>query len=260
MASPDADMTTLLELAAGGHSTALLIEGYVVDDRNLPGNVVVAQSPQLLYSVGKADVEHQEGAGDGRVRLRIRPGAQAFRIEPFLVGDSYPPSTDPQSPFGVGMEHIVPPPSAEFRRAPGLGNDLTDTVELAAAPTLESVGARWTDSCAGGDRYANNCAHFLSDAFIRAGFAELAAPNPHIHARCGTSARRPIRARNLWSWFQSKATRTSRTLQRNTGWWAAFQLDERVYWGGHVAVWDSDADQPYGTGWYPHWNQYLYQW
>jgi hypothetical protein len=260
MAARDPDMTTLMELAAEGHSTALLIEGYAADDRNLPGNVVVAQSPQLLYSVARADVEHQEEAGPGRVRLRIRPGAQAFRIEPFLVGDSYPPSTDPQSPFGVGMEYVVPPPSAEFSGAPALGDDLTDTVELAVAATLESVGAHWTDSCAGGDRYANNCAHFLSDAFISAGFSDLAAPNPHIKARCGTSAKRPIRARNMWNWFQSKAVRTSRTLQRSTGWWAVFQLDETVYWGGHVAVWDSDGDVVYGTGWYPEWNQHLYQW
>jgi hypothetical protein len=64
----------------------------------------------------------------------------------------------------------------------------------------------------------------------------------------------------MWSWFKSQATRTSSTLQRNTGWWAAFQLDETVYWGGHVAVWDSDDDLVYGTGWYPSWKQHLYQW
>lgn len=260
MAAPDADMTTLLELATEGHSTALVIEGYAADDRNVPGNVVVAQSPRLLYSVAQEDVEHQEDAGHGRVRLQVRPGAQAFRIEPFLVGDSYPPSTDPRSPFGVGMEFIAPPRSAPFARAPGPDTDATSTVEVATAATLESVAAHWTDSCAGGDRYPNNCAHFLSDAFIRAGFSELAAPNDHIHARCPTSARRPVRARDMWSWFRSKATRTSRRLQRNTGWWAVFQLDERVYWGGHVAVWDSDNDMPYGTGWYPEWNQHLYQW
>jgi hypothetical protein len=260
MAAPDVSMTELIQQAAGSPCTALLIEGHATDDRNLPGNVLIAQSPQVLYSVAKADVEHQEEAGDGRVRVRVRLGAQAFRIEPFLVGDSFPPSSDPLSPFGVGMEFVVPPPSGEVPGAAELRDDSRGTVELAVAGTLASVGAHWTDSCWGGDRYPNNCAHFLSDAFILAGFSELAAPNPHVHARCGTTAKRPIRARDLWSWFRSKATRSSRTLQWNTGWWAVFQVDETVYWGGHVAVWDSDTGAVYGTGWYPGWNQYLYQW
>jgi hypothetical protein len=49
-------------------------------------------------------------------------------------------------------------------------------------------------------------------------------------------------------------------LQRNTGWWAIFQLNESVYWGGHVVLLDSNAWQYYGTGWYGTWNQYMYQW
>lgn len=113
-------------------------------------------------------------------------------------------------------------------------------------------------SCVGGDRFENNCAHFLSDAFIRAGYTELLPSNPHINARCAP-AKRPIRARDMWSWFQSKAVRTSRTPTKNTGMWAVFQLNEDLYWGGHVVILDSDQWVFYGTAWYGNWDQYLYQ-
>src|SRR5262249_43882614 len=105
----------------------------------------------------------------------------------------------------------------------------------------------------------NNCAHFLSDALMRAGFSDLEPPAECINARCGKSAR-PIRARDMWCWFKSRATKTSRTPTRNTGTWAVFQLDEQEYWGGHVVLLDSDAWKYYGTGWYSKWEQYLYQW
>ncbi len=155
------------------------------------------------------------------------------------------------------MEHIAAPKSVDIA---GIPSPLDVATGRPGALSLAPVAAKWNNSCAGGDAFDNNCAHFLSDAFIRAGYEELKPNNPHIHARCGTAAKRPIRARDMWEWFQSKATKTSRTLTRNTGWWAVFQLDESAYWGGHVALWDSDADRKFGTGWYPQWNQYLYQW
>lgn len=129
---------------------------------------------------------------------------------------------------------------------------------VSQAPTLAGVGAAWTGACVCGSAYQNNCAHFLSDAFIRAGFTNLNPPNAHIKARCGS--KRPIRAREMREWFRSQAVRTSRQLEEGTGWWAVFQLNERRYWGGHVAVFDSDSWTYYGTGWFQDWDQYLYQW
>lgn len=152
----------------------------------------------------------------------------------------------------------APPPSRAEDPVRGTFGQ-PDAIAL-AGPTLESVASFWNDSCAGGDVYANNCAHFLSDAFIRAGFTELSGDVPCVHARCSTSAKRAIRARDMWCWFQAKATHTSSTLTRNTGWWAAFQLNESAYWGGHVVLFDSNSWTYYGTGWYPQWTQYLYQW
>jgi hypothetical protein len=162
--------------------------------------------------------------------------------------------------FALAMEH-VPPPAPKFDpNAPTPGDSSKLERKRAAVPSLEAVASYWSDSCAGQDSYANNCAHFLSDAFIRAGYTELNPPAACINARCETPAKRPVRARDMWCWFQSKATKTSTQLTKNTGWWAAFQLNETVYWGGHVALFDSNNWKYYGTGWYEDWGQHLYQW
>lgn len=86
------------------------------------------------------------------------------------------------------MEFMAPPIPKYEANAP------RNIVEVRlASPSLRAAFDAYTGECAGGDRYDNNCAHFLSDAFIRAGFTELLPPNPHINARCNTPAKRPIR-------------------------------------------------------------------
>jgi hypothetical protein len=165
----------------------------------------------------------------------------------------------------------VPKPNDPTPAQLGSGQMLTAGAQ-AAAPVPRSgaaVAAAWRSGCpqgpgppgsccAGGDRYPNNCAHFLSNAFIAAGYTELRT----YGARCPTG--RPIRAREMWQWFQQQVTtyrgRTSKVLQQGTGWWAVFQLDEKAYWGGHVAFFDADAWVYYGTGWYGTWDQHLYAW
>lgn len=157
------------------------------------------------------------------------------------------------------MENEAPPvavvnPQDPKAKAPRTSNDPIPT-----ARTLASVWAEYDGGCTGGDRLRNNCAHYLSDAFIRAGFIELAPPNANIFSRCAP-AKRPVRARDMWAWFQSKAIKSSRTIERNTGYWAIFQLDDKAYWGGHVIVLDTARMEYAGTDWYGEWDQYLYQW
>lgn len=272
MTDHDEDLSKILELATT-RAAAVMYEGYGRDDRNFPGHLLVVVSPEVMYSFDQADIIDREDLSGRRVRIWVRAGARGFRIARTTIGDQ------PTMAFDVGMESITPPPVLE---APGMPTPALAAPPTAAmenfappqqpgmpggsapaafvAPPLSAIGANWFNSCAGGDVQTNNCAHYLSDAFIRAGYTELNPPNVHINARCQTAARRPIRARDMWSWFRSKATVTSSTVQRNTGWWAVFQLDERAYWGGHVAVLDSDSWTYYGTGWYANWNQYLYQW
>ncbi len=251
-----ATLTQLMELASR-RSSGIAYEGHACDDQNIPGNLLIVESQHAVFSFPKSDILEQEDLSSGRIRIWVRVGASAYRVTSFTVGNG--------TPFLVGMEELSPPPPPEDPNAPQLAqlgefSQAMLSVSLASPPTLSAVASYWTNSCAGGDRYSNNCAHFLSDAFIRAGFTELLPPNPHINARCSTSAKRPIRARDVWSWFQSKAVRTSRTVTANTGWWAIFQLNESAYWGGHVVVLNSDNWQYYGTGWYGDWNQHLYQW
>jgi hypothetical protein len=280
MKAQQSDLSTLMERAARRNST-VPFEGYSREDGNIPGNIVVVVSDESVYSFAKSDIMEREQLGDDRVRVWVRAGATAFRMNRIRAGEPQDPFTvameniaPPVSPRREGdptpangsvgaeqMEHIAPPPTEELVGAPRYaGADMTQVTVPRVLPALSSVGSHWTESCLGGDTFANNCAHFLSDAFIRAGYTELATANPYIHARCYTTARRPIRARDMWAWFQSRAVRTSSTPMPNTGWWAVFQLDEQVYWGGHVLLLDTGTWTYYGTGYHGTWHQHLYQW
>lgn len=136
----------------------------------------------------------------------------------------------------------------------------TDQALLTPGKTIEGAAKLFVRSCQGGDAYPNNCAHFLSNAFILAGFTELREGDqvPCIKSWCHTAARRPKRARNMWCWFDAMATKKGGRVESNTGFWAVFQLNG--YWGGHVVIVDSKAWKFYGTGWYDDWSQHSYQW
>lgn len=164
------------------------------------------------------------------------------------------------------MELFAPPQPMRFRDddpTPG-STESQDRLQETTMVTKSIAGAAslFNTQCRGGDKYENNCAHFLSDAFIRAGYNELGSDEPCISSggRCGTAAKRPIRAREMWCWFKKMATDSDTKIERNTGVWAVFQLDENSYWGGHVVIIDTDANKYYGTGNYPAWNQYSYKW
>ncbi|GAA4331029.1 hypothetical protein GCM10023086_61140 [Streptomyces venetus] len=280
MKDQQSDLISLMERAARRNST-VPFEGYSREDGNIPGNIVVVVSDESVYSFAKSDIMEREQLSEDRVRVWVRAGATAFRMSRIRAGepeDSFTVAMEniapPASPHLAGdptaastsvtdeqMEHIAPPPSEELAGAPSYaGGDTAQVTVPRVLPPLSTVGSYWTESCLGGDTFSNNCAHFLSDAFIRAGYTELTTANPYINARCYTPARRPIRARDMWAWFQSRAVRTSNTPMSNTGWWAVFQLNEAAYWGGHVLLLDTDTWRYYGTGYYGTWNQYLYQW
>ncbi len=162
------------------------------------------------------------------------------------------------------MEKIRPPAPP----VPGPGDPriatLTDIERLkgleALARSIAGAAALYQGSCQGGDSYDNNCANYLSDAFLRAGYNELKPPATCINARCGTASKRPIRARDMRCWFENMATETRNKLPSNEGFWAVFQLNEPVYWGGHVVIIDTDNNIAYGTGNYPNWDQFCFKW
>lgn len=162
------------------------------------------------------------------------------------------------------MENIAPPappPPLDGDPMPATDHDVELLRErIKTVKSIAGAASLYRGACQGGDSYTNNCAHYLSDAFLRAGYSELAAPADCIAARCGTAAKRPIRARDMWCWFKEMAKQTQTTLPAGTGFWAVFQLDEQAYWGGHVLIYDSDRNLYYGTDHYPSWLQYCSKW
>lgn len=169
-------------------------------------------------------------------------------------------------PANADMENLTPPKPVYTERSPkpallepGPLID-GDSLEAMRVGSIEKAASLYVDGCEGDDRYDNNCAHFLSNAFLLAGANDLSSDHDCVEARCGTIKKRPIRARDMKCWFASKAKETSRTIVENKGYWAVFQLKESEYWGGHVAIIVSDRWKFYGTGWYDDWDQFWYKW
>jgi hypothetical protein len=125
-------------------------------------------------------------------------------------------------------------------------------------PTLREVAMAYTETCVGGDRESNNCAHFLSDAFIRAGYTEL-LDSDLVTQRCKCGAGRVVRAQDMLKWFQSKHKRfhTGR-VKPGTGFWATYQEKPGRR---HVTILDSNTGKFYGTADCKNWpTQWNYQW
>jgi hypothetical protein len=211
----------------------------------------------------------------GEVKVRIHwnlKDIDALPFKPSLIGR-------------VEMENLAPPIPEIVDGAPTPALSRSDAYELRVIPNLtpkiSDIAKVWDGSCRdcsgeypsscckGGQKFPNNCAHFLSDAMIRAGFSDLLTDSALYKcdkSNCGCpQERRPIRAREMWAWFQNKATKKQekiswKNISKNSGWWAVFQLNETEYWGGHVIVLDTDRWEYYGTCSYPAWDQYCYQW
>lgn len=230
-----------------------LFVGITVPDRNFANRLLIVSNSDTFYSVHSDDILDRERVGAAE-RVWVRNGSAVWRCTRSL---------ERGGPYGPGleflMENLSPPAPRLLPGNPHAGT-LVDQQSLSPGTTIEGAAKLFSKSCEGGDSYRNNCAHYLSDAFIRAGFSELRNADSCINARCGTAAKRPIRARDMWCWFKSKASESGGAVARNTGIWAVFQLDEGEYWGGHVVVIDSGTWKYYGTAWYGDWDQYSYKW
>ena len=164
----------------------------------------------------------------------------------------------------IAMENIAPPPSPEPRAGDPQPAGPAEYEKLRSRgvipKSLAGAALAYQGKCEGGDAYVNNCAHYLSDAFIRAGYTELLPPNQDITARC-TPAKRPIRAAEMNAWFKRMATQTVTSYPQNSGFWAVFQFDTSHYCCGHVLIVDTDHNVYFGTGNYPTWaQQFFYKW
>ncbi|MGJ5065226.1 hypothetical protein [Bradyrhizobium oligotrophicum] len=228
--------------------------GEVLPDRNFANHLLIVSSPETFYSVNIEDILERERIG-ATERVWVRNGSAVWRCTSSAERKGHGLALG----LDFSMENMPPPAPRLLVGGPQAGTAV-DQQRLTSGTTIEGAAKLFADSCEGGDRYANNCAHFLSDAFIHAGFSELRSANSCINARCDTSAKRPIRARDMWCWFKSKASQSGGAVARDTGIWAVFQLKESEYWGGHVTIIDSNTWKYYGTGWYNDWDQYSYKW
>jgi len=97
--------------------------------------------------------------------------------------------------------------------------------------SLEKAFKLFQLSCKCGTKFPNNCAHFLSDALIRAGYSDL--KNRDKMAVCPEG--RPIRAKELLKYAQEKktASRNDHKDRIMTGFWFVYN----EYRGqGHVCL------------------------
>jgi hypothetical protein len=126
-------------------------------------------------------------------------------------------------------------------------------------PALSDVAKRYHEGCVCGDRSTfteHNCTHYLSNAFIEAGYTEL-LDSPMFTVRCTEG--RPVRAQELMKWFQQKSAKFhAGRVEPNSGYWASYQ--EKPGWR-HVTLLDADTGKFYGTADCPTWPvQWNYQW
>lgn len=113
--------------------------------------------------------------------------------------------------------------------------------------SISSAYNIYTNSCDCGDRYADNCAHFISNALIKAGYSMGSGEK----CRCG----RMIRAKELLRWVQRRPGR--RFAQNHnrlpSGIWVVYQ--ERSDGQAHILFHRELPDKYYwkGTGDYDGW-------
>jgi hypothetical protein len=127
---------------------------------------------------------------------------------------------------------------------------------LKAGVSIEGAAKVFEQACLGKVSSYAKCAHYLSNAFIVAGFAELSKPNDCVSSggrcippNCTSGGKRPIRAKDLECWFLTKDASPATSVKPNTGLYAVYQ--ERQSDGeGHVVILDSNTWKYYGTGWF----------
>lgn len=135
--------------------------------------------------------------------------------------------------------------------------------------SLATAFSNYRGSCDCGEDLGNNCAHYLSDALIRAGYTALDGGTGALYRRRNgrvvCKAGRPVRARELRDWFAGQATDThSGEPADDSRYWAVYQ--ERAADGqGHVLIHHhtgtGTAYDWRGTGDYPSWRtQDHYTW
>jgi hypothetical protein len=124
---------------------------------------------------------------------------------------------------GVPPQPIPPSPlGAEIREKP---------LNIRDQAFLKSTFELYRGRCECGEAYVNNCAHYLTDAMVRAG---LPKPFPNAYEKCPKG--RLKRAKETLEWFKTFKTGFKENHQglALTGYWFVYQEDASGQ--GHVCV------------------------
>ena len=242
----------------------------VVIESPVEGEFRLADRDDSFISCRRTDVLFIEPRVHGLAEVLIAQGAQVWRT----TSISRPSALDARFLTIAGRvdeENIPQPLSIRVLGDPTLG-EKTDQNALTAGVTIQGAAKVFTKSCEGGGSQSNNCAHYLSNAFIKAGFTDFDGDHDCVEARCSFAEQgyqkcsftagkpyRVTRAKDLRCWFKEKATSTATTVSKNTGFWAAYQ-EQASNGQGHVAIIDTNKWLYYGTGWYSAWSQEYYKW
>jgi hypothetical protein len=255
--------------------------GFNHPDMNIPGHEILVRSRDKVYSFHKDDILSKTKLPNDMTSVEVRNGAVGYLSTAFKVGAE-------ELSFLDITDKVEAPLTAPKLTDPRHANQVDiDAVAMTHPPakSLASVAAHWTvrpltttkphGGCSLGlTPGENNCAHYLSDAFIGAGYTELIRKNSEgkgiFGVWCDTVTppgkynenARPIRAVQMKAWFDSKAIRRETTIQSGNGFWAVYQQDPSSALG-HVLLYDSNNRIAYGTGDGGYWDwdeQSFYQW
>lgn len=133
--------------------------------------------------------------------------------------------------------------------------------------SIATAFANYRDTCDCGEHLGNNCAHYLSDAFIRSGYADDldGGSGARYRRRKGfivCKEGRPVRAKEFRDWFAGQSSDTQEGEPSGSGHWAVYQ-ERRRDGQGHVNI-HAHTDSSYtwrGTTDLPTWHtQSHYSW
>lgn len=209
--------------------------------------------------------------GISRLHLAMSLGQEGFSVDI----DAVPPqdlcSTKVDVTADVPFELVLQPQSLLTPASPAEGSK-QDQASLSTGKTIEGAAKLFERACLGivSSLYPNNCAHYLSNAFIKAAFVELTNPNDCITHRCGSpecssGGKRPTRAKDMRCWFATKGSTPKSSVSKGTGFYAVYQ-ERQSDSQGHVVILDSNTWKFYGTGWFEAnqatelWKHEYYQW
>jgi hypothetical protein len=236
--------------------------------RPVDGPVRAAMEPRFGVDFSRVRIHDDAEAG----RLSTEMNARAFTVGRdiyFAPGEYQPQSQDGRRLLAHELTHVVQQ-AAVSPAERSIGAQISRGQAGAIVQRdLATAFSNYRGSCDCGENLGNNCAHYLSDALIRAGYSDLDGGTGALYRRRNgrivCKSGRPVRAAELRDWFAAQATDTHEGEPTDDSrYWSVYQR-RHTDGQGHVVIHHhSGAGTAYthaGTGDYPSWRtQSHYTW